>query len=301
MRSLFVRLSVPVYLALALLFSAASPGYAQNQDYYCKISVNDAPDGGRFTLEAFMLEAVNEGTTGGRPLLLRFARSSGEASYIITWDLALQIRSGARFQRGLRPLGEEPLDGFLPEGEERWAVWWVSRDWGWASPRDLQVVYGDDAGRLSLLDARGTRQALNMIPEWVRVRVDSTVAEAAASAAAAVGSESGSGSGSVEGGLAGWTPDLNAFDVLPVPVHAPAPLYPRSAEGFSFRGAVNVAVHVRADGSVADVRVLQSTAHHVLNVAALKGVEQWTFKPGLKNGRPVEGDLMVPVRFGKIR
>ena len=75
------------------------------------------------------------------------------------------------------------------------------------------------------------------------------------------------------------------------------PVYPKTARVFDFKGTVNVAVRVTEEGLVDDAFVLQSTASHELNMAALVAAMQWTFTPGRKLGKPAAGCTIIPIRF----
>ena len=66
---------------------------------------------------------------------------------------------------------------------------------------------------------------------------------------------------------------------------------------YDFHGSLFVAVQVDVKGHVEDAYVLQSNAVHELNVAALTAVMDWVFSPGLKSGKPVAGDLVIPNQF----
>jgi protein TonB len=64
------------------------------------------------------------------------------------------------------------------------------------------------------------------------------------------------------------------------------------------QGVVLLRVHVRADGSVAEVTVAQSSGFSQLDDAALKTVrERWRFIPARLDGIPVESWVEVPIRF----
>ena len=66
---------------------------------------------------------------------------------------------------------------------------------------------------------------------------------------------------------------------------------------YDFHGALFVAAHVNPSGKVEDAYVLQSEATHDLNIAALIAVMEWVFWPGTKSGKPVAGDIVIPISF----
>ena len=53
---------------------------------------------------------------------------------------------------------------------------------------------------------------------------------------------------------------------------------------------------IGADGAVQNLRVV-SSAHPLLNDAALAAVAQWRFRPYLLNGIPVEVEAQITVNF----
>lgn len=59
------------------------------------------------------------------------------------------------------------------------------------------------------------------------------------------------------------------------------PIYPYDARRFDLTGRGRFICELRPDGSVAKVRVSESTGHTILDKAAMEGLRQWRFKPGL--------------------
>ena len=53
---------------------------------------------------------------------------------------------------------------------------------------------------------------------------------------------------------------------------------------------------VREDGAVSDVEV-KSSPDAKLNQAAIQALRQWTFKPGMKDGKPVPVSISVEISF----
>ena len=97
----------------------------------------------------------------------------------------------------------------------------------------------------------------------------------------------------------GYAIDPAAFDVPPSVRERVNPVYPKSARQYDFVGTVNVVAVVDERGDVADVFVLQSSATHDLNAAALAAVRRWKFKAGTKGGVSVQGGFLIPVSFGR--
>ena len=75
------------------------------------------------------------------------------------------------------------------------------------------------------------------------------------------------------------------------------PKYPADAVANKVSGKVVLLVDVAADGSVADAKVEKSEPAGVFDQAALDAAKDWTFKPAMKDGKPVAGRVRVPVTF----
>jgi protein TonB len=84
-------------------------------------------------------------------------------------------------------------------------------------------------------------------------------------------------------------------DELPVAITRVPPSYPDAARAAGTQGTVQLQALVMTDGTVGDVRVTVSVPG--LDEAAKACVRQWTFKPGLSGGKPVEAWVGIPVRF----
>lgn len=80
-------------------------------------------------------------------------------------------------------------------------------------------------------------------------------------------------------------------------VNTTAPEYPAAAFDQGLSGKVELRVEVGADGKVADVRVLSATLPGVFDDAAMTAARAWTFKPALRDGKPVAAAVKVPVTF----
>lgn len=76
-------------------------------------------------------------------------------------------------------------------------------------------------------------------------------------------------------------PELDTdAEAPPELVDAPPPDYPRLARRRGWEGSVLLELTLAADGSVHEVRVLESSARDVLDEAALGAVRTWRFVPG---------------------
>lgn len=91
--------------------------------------------------------------------------------------------------------------------------------------------------------------------------------------------------------------DVDRLEKKPAPVNAPAPPVP---EGVTApRGVqVFVSVWVDAKGRVREAATVHNpTENAALAKAAEDAVKQWTFSPGIADGREVDVRMTVPVRF----
>jgi TonB family protein len=76
-----------------------------------------------------------------------------------------------------------------------------------------------------------------------------------------------------------------------------SPVYPQSMKDASIEGAVPLEAVIAGDGSVQTVRVLTSSVHPDLAIAAVDAVRQWKFEPTLLNGKPVAIKMKVTIEF----
>ena len=115
----------------------------------------------------------------------------------------------------------------------------------------------------------------------------------------AVAGSSGAGGGVGEAPGPGDGSGRGAKHVTaPVPVaDNEPPSYPVASRRAREEGLVVVRVSVRVDGTAAEAVLAQSSGFPRLDQAALDAVGAWRFQPALRNGRPVERQLDVPVRF----
>ncbi|KLJ02866.1 hypothetical protein WQ56_00890 [Luteimonas sp. FCS-9] len=86
-------------------------------------------------------------------------------------------------------------------------------------------------------------------------------------------------------------------DSAPRPRSTPQPRYPRASLRRNETGEVMLRVHVDADGRVSDIDVIAASGHARLDRAAVSAVRRWRFEPAMRDGRPVPGEVRVPVLF----
>ena len=114
--------------------------------------------------------------------------------------------------------------------------------------------------------------------------------------------EGGSGEGTMDGSTTTGTiedivePFNPGIEKLPVPVSAPAPLYPDIARRAGLEGSVYVKVLVGNDGKVRSAEIAKST-NELFNDAALESARRWTFTPAVMANRTVSVWMTLPFRF----
>jgi TonB family protein len=82
----------------------------------------------------------------------------------------------------------------------------------------------------------------------------------------------------------------------PEPVRKVDPLYPASLRNDRVEGVVILHAVIHSDGSVGDVRVLEGF-NDQLDANARTALEQWRFRPGTRNGVPVDVEAVIRVPF----
>lgn len=90
---------------------------------------------------------------------------------------------------------------------------------------------------------------------------------------------------------------LQKDDINPASRSKIVPSYPADAMKESKEGMVFLLVNHDAQGRVTNAVVERSSGDTRLDQSALDAVRKWTFKPEIKNGKPVAGKTIVPVEF----
>lgn len=96
-------------------------------------------------------------------------------------------------------------------------------------------------------------------------------------------------------------PAALAADTTPVPIQSPAPRYPPGALRRGEAGTVLLRIRVGADGVPIAVDLVRSSRSRALDRAATDTVRGWRFRPAQRDGRPVEGMLLIPIAFAADR
>jgi protein TonB len=109
----------------------------------------------------------------------------------------------------------------------------------------------------------------------------------------------GPGIGPGEGGNRGGGPRQVGNGVSsPLPLIQAKPQYTSEAMRARVQGSVTLEVIVRSNGTVGDVRVVKSLDRVFgLDDAAIRAAKQWTFKPALLEGKPVDVIVLIVLDF----
>ncbi len=76
------------------------------------------------------------------------------------------------------------------------------------------------------------------------------------------------------------------------------PIYPEEARKKGIQGDVHVQILVGKDGLVKEATVIKNeTGSKDLEKSALNAVYKWKFDPGKHEGKPVEVNVIVPIKF----
>ena len=90
---------------------------------------------------------------------------------------------------------------------------------------------------------------------------------------------------------------LAGFDTDAIPVVRIAPVYPRRAKQARIEGWVTMEVIIRPDGSVSDVKVMDSAPPRLFDEAALAAMQRWKFRPKIVDGTPVAQRAKQTIEF----
>ncbi len=119
-----------------------------------------------------------------------------------------------------------------------------------------------------------------------------------------VGPGSGGGMGGGEGGGigSGRGPGIGPYQIgsgvtQPVPIFQPLPVYTDEARRNRVEGIVLLDVVIRADGRVDNARVLRGLGYGLDESAIQTVITKWKFRPGTLQGRPVDVQASIEVRF----
>jgi TonB family protein len=93
------------------------------------------------------------------------------------------------------------------------------------------------------------------------------------------------------------TPPTSAANADATLKNASPSRYPADAAKHGVSGKVDLVVNVAADGSVTNATIKNSQPAGIFDATALEAVKKWKFNPATKNGKPVAGQVLVPITF----
>ena len=78
-------------------------------------------------------------------------------------------------------------------------------------------------------------------------------------------------------------------------IHDVQPEYPQTARISHISGDVVFQVLIDREGNIEEMKLI--SGHPILAESALKAVQQWKYKPYILNGKPVEVETMITVKY----
>ncbi len=88
----------------------------------------------------------------------------------------------------------------------------------------------------------------------------------------------------------------NKFDEPPMPTKTVPPAYPMELKREGVSGMVTMSITVDEKGNVLNPVVKKSTRPE-FEQPAIDAVSKWKFEPAKKDGKPVQVQVVVPVKF----
>jgi periplasmic protein TonB len=151
------------------------------------------------------------------------------------------------------------------------------------------------------------------MPQRIPRTIAHVMEQDAPSIGSVLGVPRGTGQGAADGVLSGIL-DQPAAASYPLPPEAPKrrlqisqgvvegllihqvrPAYPSLAMQAHIQGEVVLHAIIGSNGGILDLRAV--SGHPMLVPAALDAVRQWRYKPYMLNGRPVEVETLITIRF----
>jgi protein TonB len=112
-----------------------------------------------------------------------------------------------------------------------------------------------------------------------------------------IGSGNGNGVGPGSGGgTGGGVYKAGGGVTNPVPIDHPEPQYSEEARKAKWQGAVMLSLVVDDKGRPINIKVIRPLGLG-LDEKAIEAVQKWTFKPGMKDGKPVSVQAQIEVTF----
>jgi protein TonB len=77
----------------------------------------------------------------------------------------------------------------------------------------------------------------------------------------------------------------------------PPPVYPNASRLRGEQGVVRIVVTTGPNGRAQGTEILASSGYQALDDAARRAVLGWCFRPALRNGEAVQGQIATNIRF----
>lgn len=90
---------------------------------------------------------------------------------------------------------------------------------------------------------------------------------------------------------------MSEVDSLPMATARIPPIYPYSAKRRGIQGQVAVRFLVDARGRVSHLRITSSQPPGIFDEAVMRALGRWRFRPGIKDGRPVDTWVSTTIKF----
>lgn len=81
------------------------------------------------------------------------------------------------------------------------------------------------------------------------------------------------------------------------PVHDCLQFYPAISVRLNQQGTVGLVVNVSPEGTVTNVRVVQSSGFDALDAASILCARQWKYRPAMQNGKPIAAQTQARVTY----
>lgn len=75
------------------------------------------------------------------------------------------------------------------------------------------------------------------------------------------------------------------------------PRYPDKLKKKKIQGRVLVSAVINESGQVTEAKVKESSGHPEMDKAAVKAINKWKFKPGIRKGKKVKAKIIQPISF----
>ena len=90
---------------------------------------------------------------------------------------------------------------------------------------------------------------------------------------------------------------VSDVDTLPRVINAVPPQYPYKAKRDEITGYIKLRFIVTKEGDAIDTTVVESNPKGVFDKSALEALESYRFKPGIKDGKAVDVQVNLPIKF----